>query len=55
MSDDKNVLDFGARAALERSRRLGFLLTELDGATLKSVFDSAYVDCRVDADGDCLV
>jgi hypothetical protein len=55
MSDDKNVLDFGARAALERSRRSGFLLTELDGATLKSVFDSAYVDCRVDGDGDCLV
>ena len=55
MSDDKNVVDFGARAALERSRRSGFLLTELDGATLKTVFDAAYLDCRLDGDGDCLV
>lgn len=31
MSDDRNVVDFGARAALERSRLSGFLLTELDG------------------------
>ena len=55
MSDDKNVVDFGARAALERSRRSGFLLTELDGATLKSIFDAAYIDCRLDGDGDCIV
>ena len=55
MSDDKNVVDFGARAALERSRRTGFLLTELDGATLKSIFDAAYIDCRLDGDGDCIV
>jgi len=55
MSDDKNVVDFGARAALERSRRSGFLLTELDGAALKSIFDAAYVDCRLDGDGDCIV
>ena len=55
MSDDKNVVDFGARAALERSRRSGFLLTELDGSALKSIFDAAYIDCRLDGDGDCVV
>jgi hypothetical protein len=55
MSDDKNVVDFGARAALERSKRQGFLLNEIDGAVLKSIFDAAYVDCRLDSDGDCIV
>jgi hypothetical protein len=55
MSDDRNVVDFGARAALERSKRQGLLLTELDGAALKSIFDAAYVDCRLDSDGDCIV
>lgn len=55
MSDDKTAVDIGARAVLERSRRSGFLLTELDGAALKSVFDAAYVDSRLDGDGDCVV
>ena len=55
MGDDKNVVDFGALAALKRSRRSGFLLAELDGAALKSIFDVAYVDCRLDNDGDCIV
>jgi hypothetical protein len=55
MSDDKTVVDFGARAALERSRRTGFLLTELDGAACKVIFDAAHIDCRLDGDGDCVV
>ena len=55
MSDDRNVLDFGSRAALERSKRQGFLLKELDGATLKAIFDAAFVDSKLDNDGDCLV
>jgi hypothetical protein len=55
MGDHTNVLDVGARAALERSRRSGFLLTELDGVTIKSIFDAACIDCRVDSDGDCVV
>ena len=55
MSDEKNVIDFGARAAAERARRQGFLLSELDGSTLKSILDSAYIDCRQDDDGDCIV
>jgi hypothetical protein len=55
MSDEKNVIDFGARAAAERARRQGFLLSELDGSTVKSILDSAYIDCRLDGDGDCVV
>jgi hypothetical protein len=55
VSDDKNVIDFGARMAAERARRQGFLLAELDGSTLKLILDSAYIDCRQDDDGDCIV
>lgn len=55
MSDERNVIDFGARAAAIVAGRKGFLLSELDGSTLKSILDSAYIDCRLDADGDCIV
>ena len=55
MSDEKNVIDLEARIAQQRARRQGFLLAELDGSTLKSILDSAYIDCRLDAEGDCVV
>ena len=55
MNEDKNIVDFAARAALERGRREGYALAELDGETLKSIFDAAYVDCAVDEDGNCIV
>jgi len=55
MSEDTNVIDFERRAAQARAMHTGHLLTELDGATLKGIFDAAYVDCRVDDDGDCIV
>jgi hypothetical protein len=55
MGDDKNVVNFGARAALEHSRRTGFLLTELDGVACKAIFDAAFIDCRLDGDGECVV
>ena len=35
MNEDKNVIDLEARAAQQRARRQGFLLTELDGSTIK--------------------
>ena len=55
MSEDSNVIDFGARAAVEREMRTGRALSELDGAALKAIFDVAYLDCRIDSDGDCVV
>ena len=55
MSEDNNIVDFAARAALERGKRMGYLLTELDGATLKAILEAAYIDCRLDDDGDCVV
>jgi hypothetical protein len=30
----------------------GYLVTELDGPTLKGIFDAAFIDARVDDDGD---
>jgi len=50
MREDNNVLDFGTRAALERARRQGFLLSELDAATPKGLFDAVYIDCKIDSD-----
>ena len=35
MNEDKNVIDLEARAAQQRAHRQGFLLTELDGSTIK--------------------
>lgn len=55
MSDDKNVIDFERRAALARAMHTGYLVTELDGQTLKGIFDAAFIDARVDDDGDCIV
>jgi hypothetical protein len=55
MKDDSNVIDFGARAAVEREMRVGRPLTELDGAALKTIFDAAFIDARLDEDGDCVV
>ena len=55
MSEDSNVIDFGARAAVEREMRTGRALSELDGATLKTIFDLAFIDCRIDSDGDCVI
>ena len=55
MSEDSNVIDFGARAAVEREMRTGRALSELDGAALKAIFDAAYFDCRIDSDGDCVI
>jgi hypothetical protein len=54
MNEDKNIVDFAARAALERGRRTGYLLDELDGRTLASILEAAYIDCRLDSDGDCV-
>jgi len=55
MSEDSNVIDFGARAAVEREMRTGRPLSELDAATFKSIFDLAFIDCRIDSDGDCVL
>ena len=55
MSEDKNIVDFAARAAQVRAMHTGYLLTELDGTTLKGIFEAAHVDCRLDDDGDCVV
>ena len=55
MSDDKNVIDFERRAAQVRAMHTGYLLTELDGAALKGIFDTAFIDARVDDDGDCIL
>jgi hypothetical protein len=30
-------------------------LAELSGARLKTIFDAAFIDCRLDEDGDCVV
>ena len=54
MSEDKNIVDFAARASLERGKRAGYLLDELDGRTLAAILEAAYIDCRVDSDGDCV-
>lgn len=35
MSEDSNVIDFGARAAAEREMRTGRDFSELDGAALR--------------------
>lgn len=55
MSEDKNVIDFESRAALARVMHTGYLITELDGPTLKGIFDAAFIDAHVDDDGDCVV
>lgn len=55
MSDDNNVIDFETRAAQAKAMHTGYLLTELDGATLKAIFDAAFMDSRIDGDGDCVV
>ena len=54
MSEEKNIVDFAARATFERGRRAGYLLGELDGRTLASILEAAYIDCRLDSDGDCV-
>ena len=55
MSEDTNVIDFERRAAQARAMHTGYLITELDGPTLKGIFDAAFIDARVDEDGDCIV
>ena len=55
MSDDNNVIEFERRAAQVKAMHAGYLLAELDGATLKGIFDAAFMDCRIDGDGDCVV
>ena len=35
MSEDKNVIDFERRAAQQRVMHTGYLITELDGPTLR--------------------
>ena len=55
MSDDSNVIDFERRAALSRAMHTDYLLTDLDSATLKGIFDVAFIDAHVDDDGDCVV
>ena len=51
MSEDKNIVDFAARAAQVKAMHTGYLLTELDGPTLKGIFETAHIDCRLDDDG----
>ncbi len=55
MSEDTNVIDFERRAAQARAMHTGYLITELDGPTLKGIFEAAFIDARVDEDGDCIV
>ena len=55
MSEDNNIIDFERRAALSRVMHTGYPITELDSATLKGIFDAAFMDCRIDSDGDCVV
>jgi hypothetical protein len=55
MSEDNNIIDFERRAAQVRAMHTGYLLTELDGPTLKGIFDAAFIDAHVDDDGDCVV
>lgn len=55
MSASSNVIDFARRAALMRGRRDGFALAQLDGPMLKSIFDTEYFDCTVNAAGHCIV
>jgi hypothetical protein len=55
MSEDTNVIDFERRAAQARAMHTDYLITELDGPTLKGIFDAAFIDARVDEDGDCIV
>ena len=55
MSDDNNVIEFERRAAQVKAMQAGYLLKDLDGATLKGIFDVAFMDCRIDGDGDCVV
>ena len=55
MSEDSKVIDFESRAAQQRAMHTGYLVTELDGPTLKGIFDAAFIDAHVDDDGDCIV
>ena len=54
MNEDKNVIDLEARAAQQRAHRQGFLLTELDGSTIKSILESGYIDCELDVHGESI-
>jgi hypothetical protein len=55
VSDDNNVIEFERRAAQVKAMHAGYLVKELDGATLKAILDAAFMDCRIDSDGDCVV
>ena len=55
MSDDNNVIDFEPRAAQAKAMHTGHLIKDLDGPMLKAIFDTAFMDCRIDSDGDCVV
>jgi hypothetical protein len=49
------VIEFERRAAQVKALHAGYLVKELDGATLKGIFDLAFIDARVDDDGDCIL
>jgi hypothetical protein len=55
MSDDNNVIEFERPAAQVKAMHTGYLIKDLDGPTLKVIFDAAFMDCRIDSDGDCVV
>jgi hypothetical protein len=55
MVDDNKVVDFNRRRAQRRDLQMTYLLGALDGQTLKTVFDAAFIEAHVDGDGDCIV
>ena len=55
MSDDNNVIDFERRAVQVKAMHTGYLIKELDSPALKGLFDAAFMDCRIDSDGDCVL
>jgi hypothetical protein len=55
MNEDNKVVDLDRRKAQQREMQMAYLLNQLDGPALKGVFDAAFIEARVDGDGDCIV
>jgi hypothetical protein len=55
MNEDNKVVDLDRRKAQQREMQMAYLLSRLDGAAVKGVFDAAFIEARVDPDGDCIV